>query len=258
MNEINADKLELLAYQLVSGAIGHGWQYQAADKRRVPTSYYTEPSGIGLTLLNLPKRNSPIRVGILGLGIGVLTAYGKPGDVFRFYEINPDVIRLAEGAGGYFTFLKDSPAEIQIVPGDARISLEQELQAGQPQHFDVLVVDVFNGDSIPVHLITREAFQIYLRHLQPDGIIALHISNNYLDLRPVVYKLADELGLGIAVIENNGAPERGNLSIWALMTRHQEFLQQPAIAAQNMARPGNISNFRLWTDDYSNLFQILR
>ncbi len=259
VNEINASQPDLRAYRLAHGAVLHGFQYTAVDKRRVPTAYFTENSGIGLALLHHPKRPGPLRIGVLGLGIGVLAAYSQPGDVLRFYEINPDVIRLAEGDGGYFTFLKDSPAQVQIVPGDARISLEQELAAGPPQYFDLLVLDTFNGDSIPVHLITRQALELYLYHLQPEGILAIHISNNYLDLRPVVYSLADSLQLGTALIETPADGDRVFLSSWVLLTRNREFLGQAAIADHCISRkPSDTAGFRMWTDDYSNLFQILR
>ncbi len=256
--ETNARDPALRAYALAHGAANHGWEYIAPEKRRLPTAYYTENSGGGLAFLDHPKRPAPLRVGILGLGIGVLSAYGQPGDVFRYYEINPEVARLAEGAGGYFDFLKACPAQTQIVLGDARISLEQELAAGQPQHFDLLVLDTFNSDSIPTHLVTREAFAVYLQHLDPDGVIALHISNNYLDLRPVIWKIADEFDLGTAVIENPGDNARASLSIWMLATRHRAFLTQPAIANRTSPRRMDIAHFRLWTDDFSNLFQILR
>jgi len=258
VDEINAADPELRAYRLAHGATTHGFQYISSDRRDVPTAYYTEQSGIGLALLNHPKRPGPLRIGVLGLGIGIVAAYTQPGDTLEFYEINPDVIHLAEGGGGYFSFLKDSPAQIRIIPGDARISLEQELAAGQPQHFDLLALDTFNSDSIPIHLITREAFVVYLQQLQPDGILALHISNNYLDLRPVVYKLADEFQLGAALIENPGDGVRSTLSIWMLLTRDRAFLAQPAIASRTSPRPVDVNRFRLWTDDYSNLFQVLR
>jgi hypothetical protein len=258
VTELNANNPEQRAYMLAHGATNHGFQFIASDKRRLPTTYFTEESGGGLAFLNHPKRPGALRVGILGLGIGVLSAYGKPGDVIRYYEINPEVARLAEGEGGYFDFLNECPAQTQIVLGDARILLEQELAAGQPQHFDLLVVDTFNGDSIPVHLITREAFAVYLQHLNPDGIIALHISNNYLDLRPVLWKLADEFNLGWALIENASDGARSSLSIWMLLTHNRDFLNQPAIADRASPRRIDVANFRLWTDDYSNLFQILR
>lgn len=258
VNEVNVDNPELRAYRLAHGATIHGFQYIASDKRDLPTAYFTEKSGIGLTFLNAPKRPGPIRIGILGLGIGIMAAYTKPGDTLRFYEINPDVIRLAEGENGYFSYLKNAAARVQIIPGDARISLEQELAAGQPQHFDLLVLDTFNSDSIPVHLLTRQAFEIYLQHLKPDGILALHISNNYLDLRPVVYKLADEFHLGSTLIQTPAEGDRTFLSIWMLVTRDQAFLDQPAIASHASPRAVDTGQFRLWTDDYSNLFQVLR
>jgi hypothetical protein len=258
VDELNADNPDLRAYRLAHGAVTHGFQYIASDKRDLPTAYYTEQSGIGLAFLNDPKRPGPMRIGILGLGIGIMAAYTKPGDTLRFYEINPDVIRLAEGEGGYFSYLTDAAARVQIVPGDARISLEQELAAGQPQHFDLLVLDTFNSDSIPVHLLTREAFEIYLQHLQPDGILALHISNNYLDLRPVVYKLADEFHLGATLIQTPAQGNRTFLSDWMLVTRDPAFLDQPAIASRASPRTVDTDRFRLWTDDYSNLFQVLR
>jgi hypothetical protein len=258
VDELNADNPELRAYRLAHGATTHGFQYIASDRRDLPTAYFTEKSGIGLTFLNDPKRPGPMRIGILGLGIGIMAAYTKPGDTLSFYEINPDVIRLAEGENGYFSYLKDAAARVQIVPGDARISLEQELATGHPQHFDLLVLDTFNSDSIPVHLLTRQAFEIYLQHLQPDGILALHISNNYIDLRPVVYKLADEFHLGATLIQTPAEGDRTFLSIWMLVTRDQAFLAQPAIASHASPRTVDTNRFRLWTDDYSNLFQVLR
>ncbi|MCI0478493.1 MAG: hypothetical protein L0Y55_19810, partial [Anaerolineales bacterium] len=150
--EINTDEPARRAYMLGHGATSHGYQFIGLDRRQLTTTYYTENSGGGLAFLLHPKRPGALRVGILGLGIGVLSAYGQPGDVFRYYEINPEVVRLAQGAGGYFDFVSASRAQTQIVLGDARIALEQELAAGQAQKFDLLVLDVFNSDSIPVHL----------------------------------------------------------------------------------------------------------
>jgi hypothetical protein len=259
VNETDAATPYVRAYRLTHGAIVHGFQFEDSEIRRFPTAYYAENSGIGLAFLNHPERPGPLRVGVLGLGIGTLAAYAQAGDNFRFYEINPDVIRLAEGEGGYFTFLKDCPAQVQVISGDARISLEQELAAGQSQHFDLLALDTFNGDSIPVHLLTRQALEVYLQHLQPEGILALHISNNYLDLRPVVYNLADDFRLDTAVIETPGGAYRTFPSLWMLVTHNRDFLNQSAIASRSSPRrPGDTNGFRLWTDDYSNLFQILR
>ncbi len=255
--EIHADQPDQRAYLLAHGTTSHGFQYVASDKRHLPNTYFTESSGIGLTWLNLSKPAGTRRIGVLGLGIGILATYLHPGDTLRFYEINPEVIRLAEGAGGYFSFLNDARGQVSVVAGDARLKLEQELANGQPQHFDLLVVDTFNSDSIPVHLITREAVALYLQHLQPDGVLAFHISNNYLDLRPVVYGLADEFQMDAAFIESPGEPGRGSLSLWMLVTRNRDFLNQPAIANHITPR-ANLARVRLWTDDYSNPFQLLR
>ena len=209
-------------------------------------------------MLNHPRRPGALRVGVLGLGVGTLAAYGQPGDTFRFYEINPDVVRIAEGAGGYFTYLQDCGARVDVVLGDARVALEQELERNEPQRFDLLVLDIFNGDSIPVHLLTREAFDLYLRHLAPDGILALHISNRYLDLRPVVWGLADYFHLNSALIDASGDDERRYPSVWVLVTREGDFLVRPAIAERTTPRPDPSPIVHLWTDDYSNLFAILQ
>jgi hypothetical protein len=255
--EINPHQPDQRAYLLAHGATSHGFQYVPSDKRRLPNTYFTESSGIGLTLLNFPKPAGTRRIGVLGLGVGILATYTQPGDTIRFYEINPEVIRLAEGAEGYFSFLSDARGQVSVVAGDARLLLEQELVNNQPQHFDLLVVDTFNSDSIPVHLITRQAMAIYLQHLQPDGVLAFHISNNYLDLQPVVYGLADEFQMDAAFIESPGVPGRGTLSLWMLVTRNHAFLNQPAITSQIIPR-ATFARVRLWTDDYSNPFQLLR
>jgi len=188
--------------------------------------------------------------------VGTLATYGRSGDTIRFYEINPEVIRLAEGGGGYFTYLKDCLAQVEIVPGDARVSMERELAAGDLQQFDLLVVDAFSSGSIPVHLLTKEAFDIYLSHLQPDGILALHISNSHVDLRPVVQGQADHFRLGAALIDDDGDGGRVSPSTWMLVTRNEDFLKQPQIVSRSSPQPA-YTGFRLWTDDYSNLFQIL-
>ena len=258
VSERNAHDAELHAYRLYHGITLHGIQYASDARRHLPTTYYTEESGVGLALLNHPRRPGALRVGVLGLGVGTLAAYGQPGDTFRFYEINPDVVRIAEGAGGYFTYLQDCGARVDVVLGDARVALEQELERNEPQRFDLLVLDTFNGDSIPVHLLTREAFDLYLRHLAPDGILALHISNRYLDLRPVVWGLADYFHLNSALIDASGDDERRYPSVWVLVTREGDFLVRPAIAERTTPRPDPSPVVRLWTDDYSNLFQILQ
>jgi spermidine synthase len=190
-------------------------------------------------------------VGVVGLGAGTVAAYGRVGDHYTFYEINPQVIELAKRD---FTFLRDSAASIAIIPGDARLSLEGQ----PPQEFDVVAVDAFSGDAIPVHLLTREAFEIYFRHLKPHGVLVVHISNSYLKLEPVVERAATHFAKPAARIRSENDEANGILrSTWVLMTTNQEFLEMPEIrqAGLPLART---SNFQLWTDDYSNLLGILR
>jgi hypothetical protein len=165
----NLDDPERAAYVLRHGRVIHGIQFRAADKGHLPTSYYGPASGIGLAIVRNPRRSGlegarTLRIGGVGLGAGTIAAYGEPGDSIRFYEINPEVIRIAT-SGAYFTYLKDSRAQVEVIPGDARLSLERELDRGEPQKFDVLAIDAFSGDAIPVHLLTVEAFQTYLKHL---------------------------------------------------------------------------------------------
>jgi len=250
VREFNADSVSM-----VHGMTVHGLQI-LKDRTR-PTAYYGQDSGIGLMLLNHPRRGN-LQVGVLGLGAGTVAAYGTAGDSYRFYEINPVVIRLAEGEGGYFTFLQDSAADVTVTTGDARISLEQELAADPPQKFDVLMLDTFSSDSIPVHLVTKEAFDLYLQHLESDGVIAAHISNRYLDLQPVFWQLAKEYGLEMVRVSDSGGGKGAFPSEWLLLTRNKEFLEIPQIKARTEDYAGYSTSIPLWTDDYSNLFQILR
>ncbi len=256
--ENNADQPPVRTYELTHGKTAHGFQFESASLRDLPTTYYTEKSGVGLAITNDPVRPANIHVGALGLGVGVLASYGQPGDVFRFYEINPDVIRIAEGQGDYFSFLADSQAEVQIVPGDARLSLERELASSGTENFDLLVLDTFNGDAMPLHLLTREAFEIYLKHLKPNGILAINVSNRYFNLPLEVYRLADAFDLGTALIENTGDGVQSYNSVWMLLTRDRDFLNLPAITAVSKPRTAIPSGLRVWTDDFSNLVQILK
>jgi spermidine synthase len=246
--------------QLVHGSTVHGFQYLDAELRTKSTSYFTRDSGVGLALLNNPHYGSGMRVGVIGLGVGTLAAYGQPGDSYRFYEINPVVVDLANGQGDYFSFIKDSPAAIDVVTGDGRLSLEKELKEGRKNNFDILILDAFNSDSVPVHLITRESFEIYLQHLAPDGLIAANVSNVRLDLRPVFWQLAQTFHLKMAVIQNKAGkvnPE-SYTSTWVLLTRNSTTLEVAAIAERMDSLDGFRKDIRLWTDDYSNLFQILK
>lgn len=245
------------AYTMVHGVTNHGFQLRDPEKSMTPTSYFWRGGGIGLAIRNHPKYGKqPMKVGILGQGTGTIAAYGQPGDTYRFYEINPLVDEVAQGQGGYFSFLADSPANIEVVMGDARISLEQE----PPQNYDVLVLDTFSSDSIPVHLLTRESFAIYLQHLAPDGVIAAHISNRYLDLRPVVWLIGREFDLSVITIFVPASPEHPESlpSLWMVLSRDPKYFDAPEIAAVADRMENFQTNIRLWTDDYSNLFQVLK
>ncbi|MFZ0311377.1 MAG: fused MFS/spermidine synthase [Candidatus Korobacteraceae bacterium] len=241
------------------GRISHGFQFCEETKKRTPTSYFTPQSGIGLVLTSYPGRAAgrTLRIGVVGLGVGTIAAYGIPGDYMRFYEINPDVVRIANsGPQGMFTFLSDSRAEVEVIPGDARISLEQELKQNKIQDFDVLVIDAFSGDAIPVHLLTEEAFQLYLRHLsKPNGILAFHISNDALDLRPVIARLAAESDMSAWMASSNpGIP--GNPSVWVIVAALNR--DGPVPGVEHMRKITPSPHFPLWTDDYSNLVRVLR
>jgi hypothetical protein len=248
------------AYRLQHGRITHGVQFQGDGRRTLATTYYGENSGVGLAILHHPRhtQSDAMRIGVIGLGVGTLAAHARPEDYVRFYEINPAVIALSQGEGALFSYLSDSPARVDVVAGDARISLERELEAGRPQAFDVLAIDAFSSDSLPVHLLTREAMAVYLRHLRDGrGIVAFHISNRYLDLRPVVWALADQFQLTGAHVEGSDDEDSVWKSTWILLSRDAAVLAQPEIAAATTAR--NVKRKpRLWTDDYSDLFRVLK
>ena len=233
---------------LAHGVINHGTQFLAPHKRREPTAYFGPQSGAGVAVRFADR--SPLHVGIIGLGAGTLAVYGRRGDTYRFYEINPQVIELARRE---FSFLEDCEAQVEVVLGDARLSLERE----PPRNFDVFVVDAFSGDSIPVHLVTREAFELYLRHLKPDGVLTLHISNSYLDLVPVVRRLAQALGRpSRLVVTTDDEPRKLSGSVWMIVTSNTALLAKAGLGQDNVAAPAR--PISLWTDDYSNQFQILK
>ena len=237
--------------KMVHGVIYHGEQFLAPDLRRQPTAYFCEQSGIGRTLLGLGA-GQPRKIGILGLGVGTLASYGRPGDEMRIYEINEQVLDLARSE---FTYLAESEANIVPLLGDARLVLERE----SDQHFDLLVMDAFSGDSVPTHLLTLEAMATYLRHLKRDGLLAVNISNRYLDLRPVVAAAAHHYGRTAIIVECH--PDPGHpfclYSVWILVMPPErvaslpEALQSASLLAP---RPG----FAPWTDGFSNLLGILK
>jgi hypothetical protein len=234
----------------------HGMQYTNPALARVPAGYYGANSGISILFRDHPSR--PIRVGVAGLGIGTLAAFSRPGDYFRFYEINPDVVRLAQGSGAYFTFLRDSPGTVEVVLGDARLSLEREATQGELQKFDLLVLDAFSGDAIPVHLLTREAFSLYRKHLRSeDSIIAVHITNRNLDLRLVLAGIARELRLSSVRIYRPWLGGYSAQTDWVLLSENPGSLRLPGIV--EAGRSVSVTNHgQVWTDDYSNLLQYLK
>lgn len=250
----------LQANTLYHGSTIHGFQFLKPDLRGSTTAYFSPTSGIGLAILSHPRYGEGMRVGILGLGVGTLAAYGQPGDTYRMYEINPVVVDLANGDGGYFSYIKDSHADVIIITGDARICLEDELKDGTENNFDILILDAFSSDSVPAHLVTREAFDIYLQHLGSDGMIAANISNVRLDLRPVFWQLAQFYGLEMTVIQNPKVESDPATftSTWVLLTRNASLLQTPELQERMASLDDFPKNIRLWTDDYSNLFQILK
>jgi SAM-dependent methyltransferase len=232
------------------GRISHGFQFTDDDKRHLPTSYYEPHSGIGITMRRFAP-NEPKHVGIIGLGVGTLAAYGEEGDRYRFYEINPDVIDLANE---YFTFLSDCPAEVKTVLGDARLSLERE----DPQQFDILVLDAFSSDAIPAHLLTREAFALYRRHLNPNGVIAVHISNRHVNLLPIVAGLAEHFEFDWRMTDTDGEGSIGGSSCdWVLVSNNKTLLGDPEVVAVTLLNP-QYETIDLWTDDFNNLFAVLR
>jgi spermidine synthase len=239
--------------RLVHGTIMHGEQYLHEERRRFITTYYQETSGIGLAIRSKQERG-PVRVGVIGLGTGTLAAYGRPGDVYRFYDIDPRVVDIAQEQ---FTYLSDSAADIEVALGDARLTLERE----PPQEFDVLAVDAFSSDAIPVHLITREALAVYLRHVRPDGVVAFHVSNRFLDLIPVVARLARENAAHAVLVTDDPDDEDDSLrsrTDWVLVSRDPQALRRQPIVAGGARDVPERPRLRTWTDDYSNLIQILK
>lgn len=244
---------------LYHGRISHGRQYQNEAFRRLATTYYSHESGVGAVFNLIPVRAKippdQLHVGVVGLGVGTIATYAEPGDRFRFYEINPQVEVLARS---HFTYLADCAGEESVILGDARISLERELAEGQKQEFDVLFVDAFSGDSIPIHLLTREAFALYFEHLKPGGILAVHITNLYLDLADPVRNLATEFDYSAYRVDHSpdAVDHHTYYSDWVLITKDEEFIS--ALEASDFLSEWDreVPKEIFWKDDYSNLFEV--
>jgi hypothetical protein len=238
--------------ELRHGTIRHGFQYQNAPQRSWPTTYYGPHSGVAtvLTALERPDR----KIAIVGLGAGTLAAWGRLGDTFRFYEINPDVQAMADT---WFTFLKDSGARTEIVLGDARVQLERELGEGRSQDFDLIAVDAFSSDAIPLHLLTAECGDIYRRRLKPGGLLLLHISNRALNLEPVARGLAQHLGWQAILFVSGDYNDTGESSSrWVLLTGNTGFLERSGLDHGNS--PWTNRAPLLWTDDFASLWHVLK
>jgi SAM-dependent methyltransferase len=242
------DKVEngVAVRTLYNGQTLHGAEFLSDQRRGIPTAYYGRRSGLGRLFEAMPA--GPRRVAIVGLGAGMLAAYGRKGDVFRFYDINPAVI---EAARAYFHFLGDSPAAVEVVQGDGRLRLAEEA----PGSLDLIVLDAFSGDAIPVHLLTREAFQLYFDKLRSGGPLAVHISNRYVDLGPVVQSLARVYRKQAIRFVTDGA--RGDQTLdtdWMIVGESGALMD----GLERMGRSAAVKDGPLWTDDYSNLLQVLR
>lgn len=249
------------ARHLIHGRIAHGYQLVHENYRGIPVSYYGPRSGIGIAEMALHRRRDgngnfkPVRTGVVGLGAGVMATYGFEGDTLRFYEIDPNVVRVSRE---YFSYTRNSPAKVEVVLGDARISMERERARGEAQQFDVLVLDAFSGDGIPLHLLTKQAFELYGYHLKPDGLLAIHISNKYLNLQPLVRGLAAECGKeALLFVENPGRSGIFDPNTWVLVTSDREFLESWIVEEHAEPWPGDAPPPLLFTDDYSNLFKLL-
>ena len=259
--------------RLYHGQTLHGLQLAGPYGARTPTEYFGRATPIGL-LLNSRPRGQESRVGIIGLGAGTLASYGREGDLFRFYEIDPIVVEIAS-EGGLFRFLESSRAEIETVIGDGRLALEQEPLAGVEQDFDILILDAFSSDSVPVHLLTREAFATYRAALEPDGLIMLHLSNRHLELLPLAARQGTDSGFGVLLVTNQVAPKhRSAPSQWALLVPETRSLDEvtermrgswaklglPPLRLEievKRASDGVDDALAVWTDDYSDLASIV-
>jgi hypothetical protein len=242
---------------LTHGRIVHGFQLLTPNGPHTPCTYYEPNSGIGRAIRMHPRRaQGSLSLGMCGLGTGTVASYTKPGDTLRFYEIDPAVVALSRGEHPWFRYLADAYGKVDVVLGDARVSLQRELEERGSNAFDVLAVDAFSGDAIPVHLLTQEAVALYMKHLKPDGVLALHISNRHIALLPVVKAIAEALGLHWMLVDTS-YPDEDIIpwdSSWVLVGRDQATLA-PFGKPDD---PGQVTPVRPFTDEYSNIMKLLR
>jgi hypothetical protein len=248
--------------EMINGRTYHGRQFHDELRRMQPNDYYDRTSGVGIAMQALREIRSnlgvqsfrrPVRIGVIGLGGGVLATWAEKGDEIRFYEVNPQVVELAHT---YFTYLKDSPGKTSVVVGDARVQLEQELATSGANNFDILIVDAFNSDSIPVHLLTRECLQLYWKHLKADGILAIHISNRYLDLLPIIVDCREQLGMPVMLFDRRSADGSEVECTWVVLSRNGNFFLNNLVNERMSVWPDDIEPI-VWTDDFNSVWQLI-
>ncbi len=251
---------DTLRHNLFSGNTIHGFQYLDPEKSSIPSAYFSHSAGVGIAIEALQTQQTALKIGVVGLGIGTLAAYGRPQDSFDFYEINPQIIQIAQGSGNHFSYLKNCKARVRILEGDGRLLLEHETRENRVGDYDLLVIDAFSSDSIPMHLLTAEAMQLYLKAITPSGLLAVHITNRHLDLRPVLARQAVDASLEFLIIKDKRETEMVNPSIWVIMARQAEFLNSVRFAAQDSLDPDFhlADNNTAWTDSFSNILSILK
>ena len=248
--------------RLIDGSTSHGTQSQQESKRYTPLSYYRKETGVALAFAQMRhykqltlKSASSVNVGFVGLGAGTLAAYGKKGDNFTFYELNPAVI---EAATSYFTYLDDSAAEINLLLGDARVSLTQETVGEARPLFDLLVVDAFSGDSIPQHLLTQEAIALYLKNMSDYGVIVIHVSNSHLNLLPLMRGLAADQQMAIRYFHTSAEQAHEHDTQWVWLSRNEQLMSDVLVRAYQSDWPDDEANKVLWTDAHSSLMSVLK
>jgi len=232
---------------LVHGVINHGWQYTDPELRKEPISYFGPGSGIARALDYY--QGKPRRVGIIGLGVGSFTAWGRPGDYFRVYELDPDVVKIAREQ---FWYLAEARAKIDVVTGDGRLSMERDA----PQKFDLISVDAFSSGSIPIHLLTREALQAYKRHLAPGGVIVYNVTNRFVNLAPQLKLVAEAEDMKIVLVEDSPDDDKYSGTSYVLVTQNEQLLADKRFAITRDIEP--IKGLQTWTDSYNNLFKVVR